>query len=88
MCSSDLIQTLRESCMRENRTCSLSGGRWPARKRATSDPTPMNQPNNEDMSSAEVGEGRAWTKENIVQSDTFPDTVREFACSIGCTVCG
>ena len=25
--------------MRENRTCSLSGGRWPARKRATSDPT-------------------------------------------------
>jgi len=49
---------------------------------------PMNQPNNEDMSSAEVGEGRAWTKENIVQSDTFPDTVREFACSIGCTVCG
>ena len=31
---------LRESCMRENRTYSLSGGRWPARKRATSDPTP------------------------------------------------
>src|SRR3984893_6917174 len=27
--------------MRENRTYSLSGGRWPARKRATSDPTPM-----------------------------------------------
>jgi hypothetical protein len=25
--------------MRENRTCSLSGGRWLARKRATSDPT-------------------------------------------------
>ena len=24
---------------------------------------PMNQPNNEDLSSAEVGEGRAWTKE-------------------------
>ena len=30
---------LRESCMRENRTYSLSGGRWPARKCATSDPT-------------------------------------------------
>ena len=30
---------LRESCMRENRTCSLSGGRRPARKRASSDPT-------------------------------------------------
>src|SRR5436309_15216682 len=26
--------------MRENCTYSLSGGRWPARKRATSDPTP------------------------------------------------
>ena len=33
---------LRESCMRENCTYSLSGGRWPARKRATSDPTPRN----------------------------------------------
>ena len=27
--------------MRENCTYSLSGGRWPARKRATSDPTAM-----------------------------------------------
>ena len=33
--------SLRESCIRENRTCSLSGGRRPARKRASSDPTPM-----------------------------------------------
>src|SRR6516225_8395791 len=33
---------------------------------------PMNQPNNEGQPSAEVGEGRAWTKENIVRSDTFP----------------
>ena len=32
----------------------------------------MNQPNNEDCSSAEVGEGRAWAKENIVQSNTSP----------------
>jgi hypothetical protein len=31
--------SLRESCMRENCTYSLSGGRWLARKRATSDPT-------------------------------------------------
>ena len=30
---------LRESCMRENRMCSLGGGRRPARKRASSDPT-------------------------------------------------
>src|SRR5215469_672232 len=33
---------------------------------------PMNQPNNEESSSAEVGEGRAWAKENIVQSNTSP----------------
>src|SRR5262244_1508672 len=33
---------------------------------------PMNQPNNEDLSSAEVGEGRAWAKENIVLSNTSP----------------
>src|SRR5215468_8257748 len=30
---------LRESCMRENCTCSLRGGRRPARKGASSDPT-------------------------------------------------
>src|SRR3984893_14556264 len=30
--------------MRQNRTCSLSGGRWLARKRATSDPTLMMPP--------------------------------------------
>jgi hypothetical protein len=33
------VLCLRESCMRENRTCSLSGGRRLARKRASSDPT-------------------------------------------------
>jgi hypothetical protein len=31
--------SLRESCIREKCTCSLSGGRRPARKRASSDPT-------------------------------------------------
>src|SRR6516165_3879941 len=31
--------------MREIRTYSLSGGRWPARKRATSDPTAMRRSN-------------------------------------------
>jgi hypothetical protein len=40
-CISEAV-SLRESCIRENRTCSLSGGRWPARKRATSDPTATN----------------------------------------------
>ena len=33
---------------------------------------PMNQSNKEDLSSAEAGEGRVWTKENIVQSNTSP----------------
>jgi RNA-directed DNA polymerase len=33
---------------------------------------PMNQPNNEDSSSAEVGEGRAQTKENTDPSNTSP----------------
>jgi RNA-directed DNA polymerase len=33
---------------------------------------PVNQPNNEDLSSAEVGEGRTRTKENIDQSNTSP----------------
>ena len=32
----------------------------------------MNQPNKEEQSSAEVGEGRARAKENIVQSNTSP----------------
>jgi RNA-directed DNA polymerase len=39
---------------------------------ATSDPTPVNQPNKEGQPSAEVGEGRAETKENIVQSHMHP----------------
>ncbi len=33
---------------------------------------PMNQLNNEEFSSAEVGEGRAWAKEKIVRSNTSP----------------
>jgi len=33
---------------------------------------PMNQPNKEEQSSAEVGEGRAQAKENIVPSNTSP----------------
>jgi group II intron reverse transcriptase/maturase len=33
---------------------------------------PMNQPNNEAVASAEAGEGRARTKENIAQSSTSP----------------
>lgn len=33
---------------------------------------PMNQPNNGEQSWAEVGEGSAWAKENIVQSNKSP----------------
>src|SRR5215470_19942335 len=33
---------------------------------------PMNQPNNEGLLSAEVGEGRAQAEENIVQSHMHP----------------
>src|SRR5499425_1298172 len=38
------VLRLRESCMRENRTCSLRGGRRPACKRASSDPTMPKDP--------------------------------------------
>jgi RNA-directed DNA polymerase len=58
--------------MRENRPYSLSGGRRSARKRASSDPTPVSLSNKEEQSSAEIGEGRAQAKENIVPSNTSP----------------
>jgi len=58
--------------MRENRTCSLSGGRRLARKRASSDPTPMNHSNNDGTSSAESEEGRLRIKENTLPFDTYP----------------
>jgi RNA-directed DNA polymerase len=58
--------------MRENCTYSLSGGRWPARKRATSDPTLMKRTNKDRAPSAEGAEGRPLTKENTHQSSTQP----------------
>ncbi len=64
--------SLRESCMRETCTCSLSGGRRPARQRASSDPTPMNHSNKDGASSAESEEGRLRLKENTLSSDTYP----------------
>jgi len=63
--------------MRENRTYSLSGGRWPARKRATSDPTPTKQPNKGEGSSAEAVEGRPKTKENTQQPNLCRTPSRE-----------
>ena len=59
--------------MRENCMYSLSGGRWPARTRATSDPTPTKCPNNDGQPPAEGMEGRRPTKENAGQA-TAPRT--------------
>ena len=72
LCSRLFAWCLRESCIRENRTCSLSGGRRPARKRASSDPTAMNRPNNGGPPLAEGEEGRPLIKENTHQSRTHP----------------
>ena len=40
---------------------------------------PVNQPNKEDPYSAEVGEERAWTKENVVPFRTY-GSVRGVPC--------
>jgi RNA-directed DNA polymerase len=61
---------LRESCMPENGTCSLSGGRRPARQRASSDPTARKPANNAGKPAAERVEPRAGTKGNADQSHT------------------
>jgi retron-type reverse transcriptase len=61
--------------MRENCMYSLSGGRWPARKRATSDPTSMNPSNKateQQAEAAEREERRARTKENTDPAHTPP----------------
>src|SRR5665647_1101576 len=65
--------------MRENCTYSLSGGRWLARKRATSDPTPMKPSNQVTGQSPEAAEdpegtpeGRARTKENVQKARAVP----------------
>ena len=55
--------------MRENRTCRLSGGRWLACKRATSDPTPVKSPNNAGPPAAEETEGRGLAKGNPRQQN-------------------
>lgn len=55
--------------MREIRTYSLSGGRWPARKRATSDPTPGKLSNKADLNAAETVEGRGRAKGNLSKRD-------------------
>jgi RNA-directed DNA polymerase len=56
---------------------SLSGGRWLARKRATSDPTPTKPSNKASTLAAEVAEGRGLTKENGLQQNTCRTQSRE-----------
>ena len=68
--------------MRENCTCSLSGGRWPAHKRATSDPTPTKCSNNGGQPLAEGMEGRRPAKENIEQSPA-PRTLSRLSAGSG-----
>src|SRR5215469_14759826 len=58
--------------MREICTCSLGGGRRLARKRASSDPTPMNHSNKDRTWSAESAQGRLRIKENTFPPDTYP----------------
>lgn len=41
---------------------------------------PVNRPNKEDVHSAEVGEGRARTKENIVWTHTIRTQSRSDSC--------
>ncbi len=57
--------------MRENCTYSLSGGRWLARKRATSDPTPTKRLNKGEQSPAEGVEGSCSTKGNTEEAHTL-----------------
>jgi group II intron reverse transcriptase/maturase len=56
--------------MRENRTCSLSGGRRLARKRASSDPTAKKLANKAGLPAAEQAEPRAGTEGNAEQQRT------------------
>ena len=65
--------SLRESCMRENRTYSLSGGRRRARKRASSDPTAEKVPNNRRKTSGGTG-GKAADQGERNERTHEPDT--------------
>jgi len=63
------MMSLCESRMREICTSGLSGGRRPALRRASSDPTPRKLPNKDGGNpSAEAAEGRGSTKRNTRQS--------------------
>ena len=67
--------------MRENRTCSLGGGRWLARERATSDPTPMKSPNKAGQPAAEGVEGRGLAKGNLPRQNAPRTQCRQGAHS-------
>ena len=49
-----------------------------AREKSDRVVVPVNPPNKEDPYSAEEGEGRPWTKENIVRISHDPDSERVF----------
>ena len=61
---------LRERCMRENCTCSLSGGRRLARKRASSDPTAMTRPTS--VLTAGVSLILGWLSGNLGKLEMSP----------------
>jgi RNA-directed DNA polymerase len=67
--------------MRENCTYSLSGGRWLARKRATSDPTPTKRSNEGRGGPKEIVEGRPLTKENAEEPNPNRTPSREIGPS-------
>ena len=67
--------------MRENRTCRLSGGRWLARRRATSDPTPLKSLNNAGQPAAEEMEERGPAKGNPPQQNASRTQGRQDAHS-------
>ena len=63
--------------MRENRTYSLSGGRRPARKRASSDPTPVKLSNKERAILGGDGGGKGEDQGEHRSTQHEPDTERE-----------
>ena len=71
------MRHLCESGLRENRTSRLSGGRRPALRGASSDPTPLKRANKGAGASAEPVEGRASTEGNPRRARTRRTQGRE-----------
>jgi len=71
------MRHLCESGLRENRTGRLCGGRRPAQRGASSDPTPSKRANKGARAPAEFVEGRASTKGNPQSESTRRTQCRE-----------